>query len=108
MSSERSRKKKPFDPADFPALREFFPAYLHEDFTAEYGSAAEAVRGFLAEASGDEILQAKEEWEQLHKAFHGVPLKEFQRALEQLGSAWLPQNEAEVQSVDEILSRAQA
>ena len=44
--------RKGFDPNDYPALQEFLPAYLHEDFAEEYVSASEAVKEFLAEASG--------------------------------------------------------
>ncbi len=108
MMHEHAHEKKAFDPADFPTLREFFPAYLHQDFGEEYGSAAEAVKGFLADASGDEILQVKEEWKLFRTAFRGRPLKEIQAALEQSGSAWLPENEAQLEDLDEILSRAEA
>jgi contact-dependent growth inhibition (CDI) system CdiI-like immunity protein len=108
MTHEHPHEKKPFDPADYPSLREFFPAYLHQDFGDEYGSAEHAVKGFLADASGDEILQVKDEWKLFRAAIRGRPLTEIQRALEQLGSAWLPENEAQLEGVDEILSRAEA
>jgi hypothetical protein len=108
MKHEHPPEKKPFDPADFPALREFFPAYLHQDFAEEYGSAVAAVKSFVADASGDEILEVKDEWKLFRTAFRGRPLKEVQAALEQLGSAWLPENEAQLEGLDEILSRAEA
>ena len=108
MRHENLHESKPFDPADFPALREFFPAYLHQDFAEEYGSADAAVRGFLADASGDEILSVKEEWKLFRAAFRGRPLGEIQAALEKLGSAWSPENEAQLDRLDEILTRAEA
>lgn len=108
MKRESAREKKPFDPADYPALGDFFPAYLHQDFGDEYGSAAAALKGFLGEASGDEILQTKEDWARFRKAFIGRPLKELQAAVNKLGGAWMPANEAELRDWDEILSRAQA
>ncbi len=108
MTREHAHEKKPFDPADYPALREFFPAYLHQDFAEEYASAAEAAKGFLAEANGDEILQVKDEWKALRTAFRGRPLQEIQAAVGRLGSAWLPETEAQVKELDEILSRAEA
>ena len=108
MTHEPAHGEKSFDPADYPALRELFPAYLHQDFGEEYGSAAEAVKGFLGEASGDEILQVKEEWKLLRRALRNRPLQEIQAALEKLGSAWRPENEAEVKELDEILSHAEA
>ena len=108
MTKDHSNEKKKFDPADYPALREFLPAYLHQDFGEEYDSAGEAVQGFVAEASGDEILQVKEEWKSFRAKFAERPLSEIQAALERLGSAWTPTSETELQQVDEVLSRAQA
>jgi hypothetical protein len=108
MNYKHVHNSRPFDPADFPSLREFFSAYLHQDFGEEYGSAAGAVKGFLADASGDEILQVKEEWKRFRADYRGRSLTDTQAALGQLGSTWLPENEAELAGVDEILSRAEA
>jgi hypothetical protein len=101
-------ENSPFDPGNFPALLEFLPAYLHQDFREEYDSAGEALKAFLSEASGDEIGDVREEWARFRKNFMGRPFREIQAALEQLGSAWLPENEAELKNVDEILTRAEA
>lgn len=108
MTDESAQEKKPFDPGDYPALREFFPAYLHEDFEDEYGSAKKAVKGFLAEASGDEILQVKEEWLAFRAALKGRPFTEELTALGRLGSAWEPRNEVELKELDSILKDAKA
>ena len=59
MRSEGHDEKKLFTPANYPALREFLPAYLHQDFMQEYGSAAEAAKAFLEDASGDESQDVK-------------------------------------------------
>jgi len=106
--NQKKGAKKQFDKADYPALLEFVPAYLHQDFGEEYGSAAEAVTAFLADASGDEIVQVKEEWHRLYQVLGDRSLGEWQAALRQLGGAWQPQSVQEVQSVSEILSRAEA
>lgn len=108
MTHEHAHEEKPFEPADYPALREFFPAYLHQDFAEEYNSPAEAAKGFLSEASGDEILQVKEEWKAFRRTFRGRPWREIQAAIEKLGSAWVPENEVQLKEFDEILSRAEA
>jgi CdiI immunity protein len=108
MTDDSIRDRHRFEPADYPALRDFFPAYLHQDFAQEYGSAAAAVKGFLADASGDEIVQVQEEWKSFRNAVRGRPLHEIQSALRALGSAWLPQNEAQFKELDEILSHAEA
>ena len=98
----------PFDATNFPALQEFFPAYLHEDFAEEYGSAQEALKSFLADANGDEILAVKDEWQALSNSLQGRSLAEVQAVLEKLGSVWQPQSEAEWKALGEILSRAEA
>jgi len=109
MKRESSQSRSaPFDPGDYSALREMLPAYLHQDFVDEYGSAAAAIKGFIEEASGDEILQVKEDWLRFRKALAGRPLREVQTAIGRLGSAWTPQNEADLKRLDEILGRAQA
>ena len=100
--------KKGFDPNDYPALQEFLPAYLHEDFAEEYESASEAVKEFLAEASGDEIQNVRDEWLRLRKTLGDRSFAEVQSAVRSLGAAWQPSNEAEWKSVDEILSGSQA
>lgn len=107
MAEGVAGESKGFDPADYPALRDFLPAYLHQDFGEEYGSAAGAVSGFVSEASGDEILQVKEEWRKFRANFAEHSLQEKQSALERLGSAWLPESEEELKEFDEVLARAQ-
>lgn len=107
MKRRPSQPKRAFDPADYPALREMLPAYLHQDFGDEYGSAEMAVQSFLQDASRDEIRQFKEDWLHLRQAMAGRPLKECQAALGRLGSAWTPQSEIELKRLDEILARVQ-
>jgi len=101
-------EKKNFAPESYPALLEFLPAYLHEDFGEEYGSAAAAFAALVSDASAGQVRKVKEEWAALRHTFSGYPLHDLQRALTQLGAAWLPQSEQELQAVDEILSRAEA
>jgi len=101
-------KQKHFEPESFPALMEFLPAYLHEDFGAEYGSAAAALAALVSDASADQVRQVREEWAALRRAFSERPLLDLQNALTQLGAAWLPESEKELRAVDEILSRAVA
>ena len=100
-------EKIDFDPGSYPALLEFLPAYLHEDFGDEYGSSADAITALLADASGDQIRNVKEEWHALRQALAGRPLRDIQLALGELGTAWQPQSEHELQVVDQILSRAE-
>ncbi len=106
MTHEQERKKH-FDPANYPALQEFLPAYLHEDFGEEYATAAETFAGLVSDASGDQISKVKEEWHSLRVTFRDHPLQNMQRALAELGAAWQPQSEHELQAIDEVLNRAE-
>src|ERR1700741_1045237 len=105
----RDDAKKPnhFEPEGYPALMEFLPAYLHEDFAVEYGSAARAFAAIVSDANGDQIRNIKEEWTALRHVFSGCPLADLHSGLAQLGAAWQPQSEQELQAVDEILRQAE-
>jgi hypothetical protein len=100
-------EKKDFAPEGYPALLEFLPAYLHEDFSEEYGSATAAFAALICDASADQVRQVRAEWAALRHDFSGRGLHDLQHALTQLGAAWLPQSEQELQAVDEILTRAE-
>jgi hypothetical protein len=106
--TDEEQKPNHFDPEDYPALMEFLPAYLHEDFGVEYGSSARAFAALVSDANGDQIRNVKEEWTALRQAFSGQPLPDMQKGLAQLGAAWQPQSEQELQAVDEILRQAEA
>src|SRR5258708_9599421 len=88
-----------FDPENYPALMEFLPAYLHEDFAEEYGSAARAFAAMVSDANGDQIRNVKEEWQALRQAFSARTLPETQSGLAQLGAAREPQFAEELQAV---------
>src|SRR5258707_11739476 len=67
--TDEEKKANHFDPESYPALMEFLPAYLHEDFGVEYGSAARAFAAFVSDANGYQIRNVKEEWQALRQAF---------------------------------------
>jgi hypothetical protein len=97
-----------FEKTDYPSLMEILPAYLHQDFGEEYGSAADAMRSFLNDANGDQIFEVRNEWLKLQNALKGSPVSAWQSALHQLGSAWSPQTESEITAVSEILAHAES
>jgi len=66
------------------------------------------VKEFLAEASGDEVQNVRDEWLRLQKALTVRSFAEVQSAVRSLGAAWQPANEAEWKGVGEILSGSQA
>ncbi len=106
MTHEAKNKSSHFDPDDFSVLQDLFGGYLHEDFVEEYGTATEALRTFLSDASGDEIQNVKEEWHRFRTLLNHRPFEESQAALRRLGAAWQPANPVELAALDEILSRA--
>ena len=102
MAREKKEKVVAFNANQFPALREFFPGYLHEDFRDEYGSAAGAARAFCGDASSEEAAQAREEWARLSKTLAGRPIPELHAALQKLGGAWQPVDIEEFRTLDAI------
>ena len=106
--THEQEKKNAFDAESYPALMEFLPAYLHEDFGEEYGSAEQAITALISDASGDQVRNVKEEWQTLRQSLARHPWQDILRALAELGTSWQPQSEQELQAVDEILSRAEA
>ena len=69
--TEKAKESNHFDPENYPALMEFLPAYLHEDFGAEYGSVERAFAAIVSDANGDQIRNVREEWTTLRQAFSG-------------------------------------
>ena len=106
--TDDAKKSNHFEPESYPTLMEFLPAYLHEDFGVEYGSAARAFAALVSDANGDQVRNVKEEWQALRRAFSGRSLLELQTGLAQLGATWQPQSDQELQAVDEILRQAEA
>ena len=105
---KEEKKGGAFAPANYPALQESLPAYLHEDFPETSATATTAVEAFVNEAGAEELQQVREEWQRLRKQFAGRPLKELQAALGRLGIAWRPASEEELRAIDEILMHGKA
>jgi CdiI immunity protein len=94
-----------FSAAEYPALREFLSAYLHEDFLTTYGSAASAAEAFCKEATSEERNHVRKEWGQLKKRLEANSLAAWQQVLRELGAAWQPQSEADLGSIGLVLDR---
>jgi hypothetical protein len=104
MTRQKKETTARFDANEFPALKEFFSGYLHEDFNDEYGSAASAARAFRGDASAEESAQASHEWAKLRKILTGRSILEVQTSLQKLGGAWQPQDLNEFHSLDAIFT----
>ena len=100
MKRDMENKKVAFAADQYPRLRDFFSAYLHEDFQDEHGSAAGAATAFCIDGSTEEVRETREEWAKLRKSLAGRPIPELREALQKLGGAWRPQDEDELRGVD--------
>jgi|ERR1700730_145424 hypothetical protein len=102
MTRQKKENAAVFNAKEFPALKEFFSGYLHEDFNDEYGSARGAARAFRGDASPEELAQARQEWAKLRKILTGRPIEDVQTSMQKLGGAWRPQDMDEFHSLDAI------
>jgi len=101
-----SGKKKPGagkSATDFPALREFFSGYLHQDFQDEYGSAAGAAKAFRDDASETEIEAVRCEWKAWRAGLGKASTGKIARAARKLGAAWQPGVFEDLDSVETAL-----
>ena len=90
-------------PEDFPALHEFFAAYLHQDFRDAYGSATKAAKQYTKDAAPDQVESLRSDWQRLRQKLAGQPLATVQAAIRKLGAAWLPDSEAALTQLDAVL-----
>ena len=74
----------------FPALERTFSGYLHEDFTAEYGSPEAALRAFRDDASPAEWRRFQREVKRFVELVDGRDLGQVRMLLHRLGCRWTP------------------
>jgi len=91
----------------WPYLTSLFSGYLHQDFTAEHGSAPDAVRARLTEMRPDEALELSAEWRRFLNVTYGTDLESRARLLRELaGGSWAPADEREFEGVSALLMGA--
>jgi hypothetical protein len=74
--------------------------YLHEDWDADYETAAEARDAFLQDISADERQAFAVECDAFHRLTAGLSLRDLSRVLQDsLESAWQPASTTEVRAV---------
>jgi len=76
--------------SDFPALRQFFGGYLHEDFVEEHGSPAVALKTFEADADEDERRRFRAEVKRFLEVTAPLDFADVLLLLSRLGSRCMP------------------
>lgn len=95
----------PTDPRAYPALREAFRGYLHEDWTTEYADSEDAARAFRRDAADDQAKAVAAEAKRLRAALAGVEVRELRKLFGAgFGSGWRPSTAAEADRVLAILA----
>ena len=103
-SGKKKRGARKSAAADFPALREFFSGYLHQDFQDEYGSAAGAAKAFRNDASDSEIEAVRREWKAWRAGLDKTSADEIAQAARKLGAAWQPEVFEDLERVERALN----
>lgn len=94
-------------PEELPRVAEFLAGYLHEDWSADYDSPAEATYEYLAEADPNDVEELATEWTVVSQAAHRLGLEELNRALlERFRCGWRALSVAEVDGVTRELENA--
>ncbi len=85
-------------------LQSLSGGYLHQDFVAEHGSAAGAVRAWLADAGSDEARALSSEWRTFLNLTHGMTCDQRADELRRVaGGSWAPADDAEFEAVSALL-----
>jgi hypothetical protein len=85
--------------ADLPHLADFLDGYLHQDFTLDYATPAEALHACLSECDGPERAALAAEWQTFAQAVDGLAWREVRRAFGTVGGTWQPSSQEELDAV---------
>jgi hypothetical protein len=91
MTASKRKKAAAKATPEFPALRDLFSGYLHQDFQDEYGSAAKAAKAFCGDASEEEIAAVHAEWRTWRSQLGNAPATNIATSLRAMGAAWQPE-----------------
>lgn len=90
-------------PERFPHLSAFLSGYLHQDFTLDHKTPADALRSFLADANPQERDALQRDWRLFLEAADGLQWRDLRAAFSKLGGAWLPGSRAALLALFEKL-----
>jgi hypothetical protein len=105
MTAAPKKTPEPIDTRKYPAIREAFRGYLHEDWTTEYADSADAVRAFRRDAGEEEAKAVAVEAKRLLAAIGGMEVRDLRKLLGAgFGSGWRPATAAEADRVLRFLA----
>jgi hypothetical protein len=105
MTETTNKAPAAIDPRGYPALREAFKGYLHEDWKTEYADAADAARAFRRDSADDETRAVAGEAARLRAAVAGMEVRDLRKLLGAgFGSGWRPSTAAEADRVLKLLA----
>ncbi len=105
MTAQTKTPTATIDPRAYPALRDAFRGYLHEDWPTEYADSEDAARAFRRDAADDEARAVAGEAKKLRAALAGLEVRELRKLLGAgFGSGWRPSTAAEADRVLRIFA----
>ena len=105
MTAAPKKTPEAIDTRKYPAIREAFRGYLHEDWTTEYADSEDAVRAFRRDAGEEEAKAVAAEAKKLRAAVVGMEVRDLRKLLGAgFGSGWRPSTAAEADRVLRFLS----
>ena len=104
MMSTPPHHSSKFTSEDYSLLREFLRGYLHEDWPEEYGSVSEAVERFWLDTGTASVERLAQQWQALQR-ISGGKLSKTMELLGQLGGAWNPSSQKDLEEMGEALAK---
>lgn len=102
-ASDRASKPAAASPERFPHLSAFLSGYLHQDFTLDHKTPADALRAFLADANAEERDALRRDWRSFLDASGGLQWRYMRAAFSRLGGAWQPGSRSALLALFEAL-----
>lgn len=101
-SSEAAAPTLP-SPERFPHLSAFLSGYLHQDFTLDHKTPADALRAFLADANPEEREALRRDWRSFLDTSGALQWRYLRVAFSRLGGAWQPGSRSALVALFEAL-----
>jgi CdiI immunity protein len=91
--------------SEFPRLREFARAYLHQDLIPEYGTVQDAAKAYLSDLDGAARQELANDAREMLRVADGWTTAEVNERLHAMGAAWTFVSGDEFQQVLRLFDR---